>query len=434
MSADQAPRPVTVAVLGGGTVGSQVARLLTDRDTDLHIRMGTSLKLTQVAVRDLSKARDIDAQYLTDDAMAVATSGADIVVELIGGIEPAKSLILAAIKSGSSVVTANKALLASDGASLYAAAEAEGVDIFFEASVAGAIPIVRVLQESLSGDHVTKIMGIVNGTTNYILTKMEEDGASFADALAEAQALGYAEADPTADVEGHDAASKAAILAELAFHTHVTREDVFCEGITNVSIEDIRAAKNMGCVIKLLAIAERMPDDSGVIVRVHPTMVPKEHPLASVRDAFNAVFVETEAAGELMFYGRGAGGAPTASAVLGDVVVAARNRLTGSTGWGESADVQYPVLPIGDASTCYYVNLDVADRPGALASIAQAFADAGVSIQVVRQDGHGEGAGLIVRTHRASDGALQDTVNRLRNLATVKAVVGVMRVEGEAGA
>jgi len=434
MSAENAPRPVTVAVLGGGTVGTQVARLLTDRDTDLHIRMGTSLKLTKVAVRDLSKARDIDASYLSDDAMAVATSGADIVVELIGGIEPAKSLIMAAIKAGSSVVTANKALLASDGASLYAAAEAEGVDIFFEASVAGAIPIVRVLQESLSGDHVTKIMGIVNGTTNYILTKMEEDGASFADALKEAQALGYAESDPTADVEGHDAASKAAILAELAFHTHVTREDVFCEGITNVSIEDIRAAKNMGCVIKLLAIAERMPDDSGVIVRVHPTMVPKEHPLASVRDAFNAVFVETEAAGELMFYGRGAGGAPTASAVLGDVVVAARNRLTGSTGWGESADVQYPVLPIGEASTCYYVNLDVADRPGALASIAQAFADAGVSIQVVRQDGHGEGAGLIVRTHRASDGALQDTVNRLRNLSTVKAVVGVMRVEGEAGA
>jgi homoserine dehydrogenase len=285
----------------------------------------------------------------------------------------------------------------------------------------------------LSGDHVTKIMGIVNGTTNYILTKMEEDGASFADALKEAQALGYAESDPTADIEGHDAASKAAILAELAFHTHVTREDVFCEGISKVSIEDIRAAKNMGCVIKLLAIAERMPDDSGVIVRVHPTMVPKEHPLASVRDAFNAVFVETEAAGELMFYGRGAGGAPTASAVLGDVVVAARNRLTGSTGWGESADVQYPVLPIGEASTCYYVNLDVADRPGALASIAQAFADAGVSIQVVRQDGHGEGAGLIVRTHRASDGALQDTVNRLRKLSTVKAVVGVMRVEGEAG-
>ena len=427
MPTESAPRPVTVAVLGGGTVGTQVARLLTDRDTDLHIRMGTSLKLTKVAVRDLTKARDIDPQYLSDDAMAVATSGADIVVELIGGIEPAKSLIMAAIKAGSSVVTANKA-------SLYAAAEAEGVDIFFEASVAGAIPIVRVLQESLSGDHVTKIMGIVNGTTNYILTKMEEDGASFADALTEAQALGYAEADPTADVEGHDAASKAAILAELAFHTHVTREDVFCEGISNVSIEDIRAAKNMGCVIKLLAIAERMPDDSGVIVRVHPTMVPQEHPLASVRDAFNAVFVETEAAGELMFYGRGAGGAPTASAVLGDVVVAARNRLTGSTGWGESADVQYPVLPISEASTCYYVNLDVADRPGALASIAQAFADAGVSIQVVRQDGHGEGVGLIVRTHRASDGALQDTVNRLRKLSTVKAVVGVMRVEGEAGA
>lgn len=434
MSPAEPARPVTVAVLGGGTVGAQVARLLTDRDTDLHIRMGTSLKLTKVAVRDLSKKRDIPASFLSDDAMAVATSGADIVVELIGGIEPAKSLILAAIKSGSSVVTANKALLASDGASLYAAAEAEGVDIFFEASVAGAIPIVRLLQESLSGDHVTKIMGIVNGTTNYILTRMDEDDATFADALAEAQALGYAEADPTADVEGHDAASKAAILAELAFHTHVTREDVHCEGITHISKSDIRAAKSLGCVIKLLAVAERVDDDRGVIVRVHPTMVPREHPLASVRDAFNAVFIEAEAAGELMFYGRGAGGAPTASAVLGDVVVAARNRLTGSTGWGESADVQLPVLPISEALTCYYVNLVVADQPGALASIAKAFADSGVSIQVVRQDGHGDGAGLIVRTHRSSDGALQDTVDRLRKLSMVTAVVGVMRVEGEAGA
>jgi len=415
-------------------VGTQVARLLNDSETDLHIRMGTRLKLTQVAVKDLSKPRDIDSALLTDDAMAVATSGVDIVVELMGGIEPAKSLILAAIAAGSSVVTANKALLASDGASLYAAAEAEGVDIFFEASVAGAIPLVRVLQESLAGDHITKVMGIVNGTTNYILTKMDEDGASFSDALAEAQALGYAEADPTADVEGHDAASKAAILAELAFHTHVTREDVYCEGITGVSVEDIRAAKNMGCVIKLLAIAERKADDSGVIVRVHPTMVPKEHPLASVRDAFNAIFVEAEAAGELMFYGRGAGGAPTASAVLGDVVVAARNRLTGSVGWGESADVQYPVLPISEALTCYYVNIDVIDRPGALASIAQAFSESGVSIQVVRQDGHGDRASLIVRTHRSTDGALQATVNRLRKLSTVKAVVGVMRVEGEAGA
>jgi len=434
MSPAEPARPVTVAVLGGGTVGTQVARLLTDRDTDLHIRMGTSLKLTKVAVKNLNKARDIDPSLLSDDAMAVATSGADIVVELIGGIEPAKSLILAAIASGSSVVTANKALLASDGASLYAAAEAERVDIFFEASVAGAIPIVRLLQESLSGDHVTKIMGIVNGTTNYILTKMDEDGASFESALAEAQALGYAEADPTADVEGHDAASKAAILAELAFHTHVTREDVHCEGISGVTTADIRAAQSLGCVIKLLAVAERVDDDRGVIVRVHPTLVPREHPLASVREAFNAVFIEAEAAGELMFYGRGAGGAPTASAVLGDVVVAARNRLTGSTGWGESADVQLPVLPISEALTCYYVNLIVADQPGALASIAQAFADSGVSIQVVRQDGHGDGAGLIVRTHRASDGALQDTVDRLRKLSMVKSVAGVMRVEGEAGA
>lgn len=427
-------RPVTVALLGGGTVGSQVARLLAESADDLTARVGAPVRLTAVAVRESGKARPgIDPSLVTTDALAVATSGADIVVEVMGGIEPARSFILAAMQAGSSVVTANKALLAADGAALYEAAARFGVDLYFEASVAGAIPLLRPLRESLAGDKVTKVMGIVNGTTNYMLTKMDEEGASYDEVFAEAGALGYLEADPSLDVDGHDAAAKAAILAELAFHTRVTLEDVHCEGISAVTIDDVRAARSMGLVIKLLAVAEALPDGAGVIVRVHPTMIPRDHPLASVRLAFNAVFVEAESAGQVMFYGRGAGGAPTASAVLGDVVTAARNRVTGSVGPGESTYANLPILPIGSALTRYYVNLDVADRPGVLASIASAFADNGVSIQVVRQDGHGENAGLIVRTHRATDQSLRRTVDQLRSLDTVKAVLGVMRVEGEAG-
>jgi homoserine dehydrogenase len=423
---------ITVAVLGGGTVGSEVVRQILVNSDDLAARIGAPIRITAVAVRDAQRARSgIPAELLTEEAGAVATSGADIVVEVIGGIEPAKSLILEAMQSGSSVVTANKALLAQDGAALFAASEAAGIDLFFEASVAGAIPLLRPLRESLAGDQVNRVLGIVNGTTNYILTRMTESDASYADALAEAQALGYAEADPTADVEGHDAAAKAAILAELAFHTPVTRADVSCEGISTITRDDIRAARDMGFVVKLLAVAERT--DHGVIVRVHPAMVPKDHPLASVREAFNAVFVEAQAAGQMMFYGQGAGGMPTASAVLGDVVVAARNRLLGGRGPGQSVYTQLPVLSIDEAPTRYYVNLDVADRPGVLASIASAFADEGVSIQVVRQDGHGDDAGLILRTHRATDAALRRTVERLRKLDTVKNVLGVMRVEGEAG-
>jgi homoserine dehydrogenase len=274
------------------------------------------------------------------------------------------------------------------------------------------------------------VLGIVNGTTNFILTKMDEQGADYAEVLAEAQALGYAETDPTADVEGFDAAAKAAILAELAFHTRVTADDVHREGMSSVTLSDIEAARAMGFVIKLLAVAERV--DDGVIVRVHPTMVPRTHPLASVREAFNAVFIEADAAGQMMFYGRGAGGAPTASAVLGDLVAVARNLTSGGRGPRESVYADLPVLPVGDAMTRYYINLEVADRPGVLASIAQAFAAEGVSIQVVRQDGHGDDAGLVVRTHRATDGALSRTVDRLRTLDTVKSVLGVMRVEGEA--
>ncbi len=426
-------RVITVALLGAGSVGTQVARLLTEQSADLAARVGAPLRLTAVAVRDASKARaGVDPSLVTTDAMAVATSGADIVVEVMGGIEPARSLILAAMAAGSSVVTANKALLAEDGAALYAAADEHGVDLYFEASVAGAIPLLRPLRESLAGDRVIRVLGIVNGTTNYMLTKMDEEGASYEAVFDEANALGYLEADPSLDIDGHDAAAKAAILAELAFHTRVTLDDVSTEGISNVTADDIRAARDMGFVIKLLAVAERSADGGGVIVRVHPAMVPRDHPLAAVRLSFNAVFVEAEAAGQMMFYGRGAGGAPTASAVLGDVVTAARNRVTGSVGPGESTYAALPILPIGEAQTRYYVNLDVADKPGVLAAIASAFSEHGVSIQVVRQDGHGADAGLIVRTHRASDAALRQTVDALRGLDVVKRVVGVMRVEGEA--
>lgn len=433
MSSGALARPLTVALLGGGTVGAQVARLLVENARDLEERIGAPVELTAVLVRDTARERPgIPEGLVTDDAAAVAGSGADIVVEVIGGIEPARTLILAAMAAGSSVVTANKALLAADGASLYEAAARHGVDLYFEAAVAGAIPLLRPLRESLAGDRITKIMGIVNGTTNFMLTKMDEDGVAYADVFEEAQELGYLEADPSLDVDGHDAAAKAAILAELAFHTRVTMDDVYCEGISRVTAADVQAARNMGFVIKLLAVAELTPD--GVIVRVHPAMVPRSHPLAGVRGAFNAVFIEAESAGEVMFYGRGAGGAPTASAVLGDLVTAARNRVSGGRGPGESTYAQLPVLPVGAAQTRYYVNLSVADRPGVLASIASAFSDNGVSIQVVRQDGHGDEAGLVVRTHKASDAALRETVDKLAGLDTVRRVLGVMRVEGESGA
>ena len=426
--------PITVALLGGGTVGSQVARLILEQSDDLAARIGAPLELVGVAVRDASRAREgVPAALVTDDATSLVARGSDIVVEVMGGIEPARTLILQAMAAGSSVVTANKALLAADGAALYAAAAANGVDLYFEASVAGAIPLLRPLRESLAGDRVVKVLGIVNGTTNFILSKMDEEGADYADVLAEAQRLGYAEADPTADVGGLDAAAKAAILAELAFHTRVTFDDVSCEGITGVTAADVAAARDMGFVIKLLAVAERTDDGRGVIVRVHPTMVPRSHPLASVRDAFNAVFIEAESAGEMMFYGRGAGGAPTASAILGDVVAVARNLRSGGHGPRESTYADLEIRGIDQARTRYYVNLDVADRPGVLATVARAFSDNGVSIQVVRQEGHGDDAGLIVRTHLAQDGDLSRTIEALRGLDVVKQVVGVMRVEGEAG-
>ncbi|HZG96567.1 MAG TPA: homoserine dehydrogenase [Mycobacteriales bacterium] len=426
--------PLQVALLGCGVVGSEVVRLLHANAHDLTNRIGAPLEIAGVAVRQPGKKRDlpIDASLFTADATSlVERDDVDIVVEVIGGIEPARSLLLSALGKGKSVVTANKALLANDGPAIYAAAEQGGADIYFEASVAGGIPLLRPMRESLAGDRIQRVLGIVNGTTNFILNRMDETGASFAEALDEATALGYAEADPSADVDGYDAAAKAAILSSLAFHTRVTAADVHREGIAEVTAGDIASAKAMGYTVKLLAICER--DGDSVSVRVHPAMIPSAHPLASVREAFNAVFVEAEAVGELMFYGRGAGGPPTASAVLGDIVAVARNRLAGTTGAGESAYAACVVRPMGDTVTRYHVSLDVSDKAGVLASVANAFAEHDVSIRSVRQEGHGDDASLVLVTHQATDSALAATIETLRGLDAVRAVASVMRVEGEEG-
>ncbi len=409
-----------------------MVRLLREQAGDFAARVGAPLELAGVAVRRPGRRRlvEIDPSLLTTDAMELATRpDVDIVVEVIGGIEPSRSLLLAAMKTGKSVVTANKALLAEDGAAIHGAAREYGADLYYEASVAGAIPLLRPLRESLAGDHVRRVLGIVNGTTNYILDRMDSSQVGFSDALEEAQALGYAEADPTADVEGFDAAAKAAILAGLAFHSPVTVADVHREGITEVTAADIVSARSLGCVVKLLAICERT--DDGVSVRVHPAMIPRGHPLAGVREAYNAVFVEAESAGRLMFYGAGAGGAPTASAVLGDIVAVARNRLAGTRGPDATTYAGLAVRPMGETYTSYHVALDVADRPGVLARIAQAFARHEVSIQAVRQDGHGDDAQLVIVTYRARDAALAATVQDLREMPVVRAVASVMRVEGE---
>lgn len=430
------PRPLRVALLGAGVVGGAVARLLTEHADDMAARIGGPLEIVGIAVRRAGRDRSelgLDPALFTTDADELVTR-ADVVVEVIGGIEPARSLILRAMKHGASVVTANKALLADDGPTLYAAAAEHGVDLYYEAAVAGAIPLLRPLRESLAGDEVRKVLGIVNGTTNYVLDKMDSTGAGFNDAVEQAQALGYAEADPTADVEGFDAAAKAAILASLAFHTRVSGTDVHREGITEVSAADVAAAREMDSVVKLLAICERT--DKGISVRVHPAMIPRTHPLAGVREAFNAVFVEADAAGQLMFYGQGAGGDPTASAVLGDIVAVARHRVGGGLGPGESTYADLPVLAMGEAQTRYHISLDVDDRPGVLAQVATAFAAHDVSIETVRQQlvagtaDTSARASLVIVTHTASDAALSGTVERLRTLDVVRGVTSVMRVEG----
>ena len=429
-------RRLKVAVLGCGSVGSQVVRLLQEQAGDLAARVGAPVDLVGVAVRRLDAPREVEVPeglLTTDAAGLVAREDVDLVIEVIGGIEPARTLILSALENGASVVTANKALLAEDGPTLFEAAEKAGRDLYYEASVAGAIPILRPLRESLAGDTVTRVLGIVNGTTNFILDRMDTSGAGFAEALEEAQELGYAEADPTADVEGFDAAAKAAILASLAFHSRVTASDVHREGISEVTAADVQSAKDMGSVVKLLAICELKATDDGqssVAVRVHPAMIPRSHPLASVREAFNAVFVESEAAGQLMFYGPGAGGAPTASAVLGDLVTVARNVLADKRGAGESAYADRAVLPMGETVTRYHVAIDVDDKAGVLATVALAFAEHGVSIQTVRQEGRDDDAQLVVVSHSATDAQLAATVEHLRGLEIVREVTSVMRVEG----
>ncbi|MGN9911718.1 homoserine dehydrogenase [Phytohabitans sp. LJ34] len=425
-------KPVRVALLGCGTVGSEVVRLLHQQAGDLTARIGAAVEIAGIAVRRLGRDRGdlpVDPALFTTDALGlVKRDDVDVVVEVVGGIEPARTWLVEALRSGKSVVTANKALLAEDGGSLHDAATDGGADLYYEAAVAGAIPLLRPLRESLHGDTITRVTGIVNGTTNFILSSMDATGAGFQEALEEATALGYAEADPTADVEGFDAAAKAAILASLAFHSRVSAADVHREGITEVTAADMASAKAMGCTIKLLCIAARV--DDSVSVRVHPAMIPRSHPLASVGDAFNAVFVEAAAAGQLMFYGRGAGGAPTASAVLGDIVAVSRNRLAGVRAASESRYADLPIRPMGEAVTRYHISLDVADRAGVLAAVAGVFAKHDVSIATVRQSGRGDEAVLVIVTHAAPDAALAATVRELQQLDIVRSIASVLRVEG----
>jgi homoserine dehydrogenase len=426
---------VRVGLLGCGNVGAALVQLIEGRGAEIEARTGVRLELARVAVRSLTRKRpvDLDEGVLTLDAGEVVTDpSVDVVVEVIGGIEPARELILAAMAAGKPVVTANKELLANHGAELFAAANAAGVDLLFEAAVAGGIPIMRPLRESLVGEDVRRVMGIVNGTTNFILTQMSEHGTSYAEALAEAQQLGYAERDPTADVEGYDAGAKAAILASLAFGAKVVAGDVYHEGISGISSTDIDFAERLGYVIKLLAIAELVDVADGpaeVAVRVHPTMVPVAHPLAGVRDSFNAVFVEGAAVGDLMFYGRGAGGDPTGSAVLGDLIDAATN-LRKDTHASLISLVRRPIRPIDELLTSYYLNLDVVDRPGVLRAIAEVFERHRVSIRSMEQEGTGDTARLILITHQAREADVQATLEDIRGLDVILNVTSVLRVIG----
>jgi len=423
-----------VGLLGCGIVGGALVQIIGERADAIEAASGIRLEVTSIAVRSTSRDRGdgIDAALLTTDARAlVVSSDVDLVVEVIGGIEPARELILAAVAAGKPVVTANKELLANCGAELYAAADAAGVDLLFEAAAAAAIPIVRPLRESLIGEDIRRVMGIVNGTTNFILTKMAEEGSAYGDALAEAQELGFAERDPTADVEGFDAGAKAAIMASIAFGSRVVAGDVYHEGISNVTAADIEFAKRLGYQIKLLAIAEMFDDGQREIgVRVHPAMVPDSHPLASVRGSFNAVFVECVDAGELMFYGRGAGGRPTASAVLGDVIDAAINvsRSTHRTVPGALSTEVASIRAIDDLESAYYVNLEVDDSPGVLSTVSGVFGGHGVSIRSMEQEGLAGEARLVFVTHRAVERDLQATLHDLRKLDVVLGVRSVMRV------
>ena len=430
-------RVLRVGMLGCGTVGAAVVRLLESHRDDIERRAGCRLEVRKVAVRDPARARDVPlppSAFVDDPIAVVEDPDVDIVCELIGGLEPAGALVLAAFDRDKPVVTANKELLATRGRELFDASDAKGLDLYFEAAVGGGIPLIRPLKESLTGERLRRVMGIVNGTTNFILTKMSEEGRGFADVLTDAKRLGYAEADSSADVDGHDAAAKCAILASIAFNARVVASDVFREGIAGVTTEDIEFARRLGYVVKLLAIAEMEPGEDGderIAVRVHPAMIPAAHPLASVRDAYNAVFVEGPNVGELMFYGRGAGGEPTATAVVGDLVSVARNLLAGARGVGCTCFHERTIRPMEEMTGQYYILLRVEDRPGVLAEIASVFGESDVSIKSVWQEGSGEDAQLVFITHRAREGPFQEAVAALRGLPAVVAVRSVLRVEAE---
>ena len=423
-------QPVRVGILGCGNVGGPLVELLQRRGDEIAARTGLQLEIAAVAVRSASKERSValrDDLLTTDAAAVVGDPSIDVIVELIGGVEPARSLITKALESGKPVVTGNKELLANFGAELFETAHVAGVDLLFEAAVAGGIPLIRPLRESLAGERINRVMGIVNGTTNYILTRMTEEGVSYGDALTEAQSLGYAERDPTADVEGFDAGAKAAIIASIAFGARVVAGDVYHEGISGITEADIAYAKRLGYVVKLLAIIESA--DNSIGVRVHPAMVPLSHPLASVRESYNAVFIEGEAVGNLMFYGRGAGGFPTASAILGDLIDASANVRKGSSASiGTLASV--PIRPVDDAMSEYYLTLEVAVRPGVLAAVAGVFGRHGVSIRTMEQEGLGDEARLIFITHVAREADVQATLRDLRDLDVVDRVVSLLRVVG----
>jgi len=429
--APTADERVRVGILGCGNVGGALVRLIHDNAEVLQARAGVRIEVAKVVVRDLGRDRGLplpaDA-FTTDAAAVVHDPDIDVVVEVMGGIEPARSLIADALAAGKPVITANKELIATHGREVFEAAQRAGVDILFEASVGGGIPLIRPLRESLAGDRIRRITGIVNGTTNFILTKMTDEGASFADALAEAQALGFAEADPTADVEGFDAAAKVAIIASIAFGAEVVASDVYREGITSLTAADIASAADLGYVVKLLAVAEESGGE--VAVRVHPAMVPVRHPLAAVRDSFNAVFIEGEAVGELMLYGRGAGGGPTASAVLGDLVDAAKNVVEGRKGATIGTLVAKPIRAVDDIESMYYLELEVADEPGVLAAIATKFGEHRVSIRSMQQRDVGDEARLIFVTHTAKESDLRATVAALENVDVVHRVGSVLRVIG----
>ncbi len=447
--------PVRVGLLGCGNVGSALARLVDEHADLITARAGVGIEITRVAVRDLSKARDVKvpSDRFTDDAASlVRDPDIDVVVETMGGVDPARALITDALRAGKPVITANKELIARHGPELFTTAAEAGVDLLFEASVAGGIPLMRPLRESLAGDRIHRVMGIVNGTTNFILTRMSEDRMSFVDALAEAQRLGYAEPDPTADVEGADAASKAAIIATIAFGARVAVDGVYREGIAGITEDDIDSAASLGYAVKLLAVAEEL--DGGISVRVHPAMIPVHHPLASVRDAFNAVFIEGEAVGELMLYGRGAGGGPTATALSGDLIDAVKNLVSGAKGATIGELVDRPMLEIAETESQFYLLMEVADQPGVLAAIASEFGEHGVSIKSMEQrgmpqssdpeggvrvsrsaseraKGSDDDARLVFVTHRARESALSATLDSLRSVDSVHRVGSVLRVLGD---